>query len=80
MTDLPEQTNENYNIRNNNSFFLLAVRTAYHDSQSISISGPKIWIILPDVIKNAQRLGVFKTKIKSWKSENCGEYVQNLDI
>ena len=84
VTDLFKQRNEVYNLRNNNLFSIPAVRTVFHGSESISFLGPKIWTILPDDIKNAKSLGgVFKSKIKSWKPENCPcrlcrVYVQNV--
>ena len=52
VTDLFEQRNEIYDLRNNNPFSIPAVRTVYHGSESISFLGPKIWTILPDAIKN----------------------------
>ena len=83
IVELFEQRNENYNLRNNNPFTVTAVRTVHHGSESISFLGPKIWNILPDNIKNAESLNVFKTKIKSWKPETCPcrlcrVYVQNV--
>ena len=83
LTDLFKQRNEVYNLRNNNLFTIPAVRTVFHGSESISFLGPKIWTILPDDIKNAKSLGDFKSKIKSWKPENCPcrlcrVYVQNV--
>ena len=83
IAELFEQRNENYNLRNNNPFTIPAVRTVHHGSESISFLGPKIWNILPDNIKNAESLNVFKTKIKSWKPETCPcrlcrVYVQNV--
>ena len=65
IAELFEQRNENYNLRNNNPFTIPAVRTVQHGSESISFLGPKIWNILPDNIKNAESLNVFKTKIKA---------------
>ena len=83
MAELFEQRNENYNLRNYNPFTIPAVRTVHHGSESISFLGPKIWNILPDDIKNAKSLNIFKTKIKSWKPENCPcrlcrVYIQNV--
>ena len=34
-------------------------------------SGPKIWDIVSQVIKNSEFLSVFKTKIKQWAPINC---------
>ena len=83
IAELFEQRNENYNLRNNNPFTIPAVSTVHHGSESISFLGPKIWNLLPDNIKNAESLNVFKTKIKSCKPETCPcrlcrVYVQNV--
>ena len=84
IADLFEQRNEqHYNLRNWVQFSLPAIRTVYHGSESISFLGPKIWNMLPDKLKNASSLEVFKASIKSWKPENCPcrlcrLYVQNV--
>ena len=84
MTELFEQRNEHhYNLRNNVHFITPQIRTVYHGSESISFLGPKIWNILPDRLKNATSLEVFKIKIKKWKPQNCPcrlcrAYVQNV--
>ena len=84
IADLFEQRNEqHYNLRNWAQFSLPAIRTVYHGSESISFLGPKIWNMLPDKLKNASSLEVFKASMKSWKPENCPcrlcrLYVQNV--
>ena len=84
IADLFEQRNEqHYNLRNWAQFSLPAIRTVYQESESISFLGPKIWNMLPDKLKNASSLEVFKASIKSWKPENCPcrlcrLYVQNV--
>ena len=72
IADLFEQRNEqHYNLRNWAQFSPPAIRTVYHGSESITFLGPKIWNMLPDKLKNASSLEVFKASIKSWKPENC---------
>ena len=84
IADLFEQRNEqHYNLRNWAQFSLPAIKTVYHGSESISFLCPKIWNMLPDKLKNASSLEVFKASIKSWKPENCPcrlcrLYVQNV--
>ena len=78
-----QRNNQHYNLRNWAQFSLPAIRTVYHGSESISFLGPKIWNMLPDKLKNASSLEVFKASIKSWKPENCPcclcrLYVQNV--
>ena len=84
IADLFEQRNEqHYNLRNFAQFSLPAIRTVYNESESIAFLGSKIWNILPDNLKNASNLEVFKASIKSWKPEKClcrlcRLYVQNV--
>ena len=40
-------------------------------TQSLTFLGPKIWDIVPQVIKNSKSLSVSKTKIKQWLPINC---------
>ena len=67
VTDLFEQ---HYDLRINCQFTISPIWTVYHGSRSISFLGPKIWIILPDRLKNANRIEAFKIQIKKWTSEN----------
>ena len=39
--------------------------------ETIRYRGPKTWNIVPEEIKQAPSLAVFKEKIKKWKPENC---------
>ena len=72
VTELFEHRDkQHYNLRNNAEFTIPAIRTVYHGSESISFLGPKIWNILPDRLKNANSLQLFKSEIKKWKPDNC---------
>ena len=60
-----------------------SIRTVYNGSECMSFLGPKISNILPDNLKNASSLEVFKASIKSRKPEKCPcrlcrLYVQNV--
>ena len=51
--------------------------------ETIRYRGPKTWNIVPEEIKQAPSLAVFKEKIKKWKPENCDcrlckTYIQGL--
>ena len=71
VTDLFEQWNEqHYDLRINCQFTISPIWTVYHGSRSISFLGLKIWIILPDSLKNANKIEAFKIQIKKWTSEN----------
>ena len=47
------------------------INSAYHETESISYLGPKIWDILPEKLKNTENLEHSKKDIKTWKPDNC---------
>ena len=51
--------NHNYNTRNRNDFEI-----QMHKMNIIFTMGPKIWNELPTNVKNATKLGQFKTNLK----------------
>ena len=60
-----------YNLRCISQFSVTLVSTLFHDTESISFLGPKIWNLLPETFKNIDSLENFKISIKKWKPENC---------
>ena len=48
-----------------------AVRSVYNGIDTLSFLGPKIWLIIPDDIKNVDNIKEFKRKIKMWKPTKC---------
>ena len=80
VTEFLKKRNEQlYDIRSNARFTILPIRKVYHDS----FLGPKIWDILPYILKNSNRIETFKMKTKKWKPQNCQchllkVYVQNV--
>ena len=46
------------------------IHTRYFGTGTITNLGPKIWKIVPDEIKNASSLLVFKSRIKTWTTDN----------
>ena len=48
-----------------------AVRSVYNGTDTLSFLGPKIWLIIPDDIKNVDNIKEFKRKIKMWKPTKC---------
>ena len=72
-----------YNLRNNNPFQSINVRTVFNGTETISFRGPKIWSLVPDNIKSATTLTEFKAKIRNWKPVGCTcrlclTFVQNI--
>ena len=47
------------------------VHSVRYSTDSLTYLGPKIWNIVPQVIKNSDLLSVFKTKTKQWLLINC---------
>ena len=60
-----------YNIRRHDLFRSRNINSVHHGTDSLTYPGPKIWDIVPQVIKNSESLSVFKTKIKQWIPINC---------
>ena len=58
-------------LRNASDFQIPFVRTVYHETESISYLGPKIWDIVPAEMKNAISLNSFKAQSKKWLPFNC---------
>ena len=72
-----------YNLRNKNDFHSANIRTVFNGMETISFRGPKIWGLVPDVIKNSTSLTEFKAKIRNWEPVGCTcrlcrTYIQNL--
>ena len=47
------------------------VRTEHYVKATLSYLGPKFWNIIPNEIKSAATLIVFKQKIRSWIPDKC---------
>ena len=74
---------QHHKLRNNAEFTIPVIRTVYRESENVSFLGPKILNALPDRLKNASNLEIFKSETKKWKPENCPcqlykLYVQNV--
>ena len=62
-----------YDLRNKKSLKRRRVNSVWHDTESVSYIGLKIWVLLPNEIKES--LDAFKFKIKRWVPE---EYAKNI--
>ena len=65
------QENENHNLRSGTHVTNRNIRTAHFETDTITNLGPKIWKLVPDEIKNASSLLFFKSRIKTWTTDNC---------
>ena len=65
------QENENYNLRSGTHLMNRNIHTVHFGTDTITNLGPKIWKLVPDEIKNVSSLLVFKSRIKTWTTDNC---------
>ena len=59
------------------------MHTAQFGTDTIANLGPKLWKLVPDEIKNALPLSVFKSKIKTWTADSylctlCKIFIKDL--
>ena len=52
-------------------FITKNVRTVHNGTETLSYLGPKIWLLIPNEIKELKSLNKFKQKIKKWKPNKC---------
>ena len=72
-----------YNLRSGSTLVTNNVKTVKYGIETLSFRGPKLWAIVPDIIKNSKSLSEFKCKIKKWRPTQCDcklccNYVPNL--
>ena len=60
-----------HNLRRYNSFERRQVHSVYQDTELLSLVGPKIWDLVPLVLKKLESLEAFKLKIKKWIPFEC---------
>ena len=60
-----------YNLRYTSEFIIPPIHSVYHGSESVSYLGPKIWELIPPVIRQIYAFPGFKEAIKKWKPNNC---------
>ena len=65
------QENENYNLRSGTHLASRNIRRTLLGKETVSNLGAKIWPLLPEELKNASSLQVFKNKLKEWKPISC---------
>ena len=71
MKDIFTDRNTGYDLRHGNDSQLPKVHTTTYGIETISFLGNRIWSTLPNIIKQASTLPIFKSHIKCWKGENC---------
>ena len=71
MCDIFETRNINYNLRSQADFAGTNVNTTSFGLNSLRYLATKIWDIVPNEIKLAENLDLFKEKIKKWGPKRC---------
>ena len=71
MKDTFHFTQKPYNLRNDPELQRRRKRAVYFGTESISSLAPKIWELIPNDIRSANSLGIFKEKIKFWATDKC---------
>ena len=71
MKDIFAERNTGYNLRHGNDSQLPKVHTTTYGIETISFLGNRLWSTLPNILKQASTLSIFKNHIKCWKGESC---------
>ena len=69
MTPVPFQ--ELFNMNKSGGFIIPRINTVNRGEETVRYRGPKTWEIVPEEIKNAESLAIFKDRIKKWKPVGC---------
>ena len=60
-----------YNLRYTSNFAIQSIHSVYHGSESVSYLRPKIWELIPPVIRQIESFIGFKKERKKLKPTNC---------
>ena len=71
MKGIFAERNTGYNLRQGNDSQPPKVHTTTYGIETLSFLGNIFWSTLPNIIKQASTLPIFKSHIKCWKAENC---------
>ena len=72
-----------YNLRYTSEFIISPIHSVCHGSESLSCLGPKIWELIPPVIRQIDTFSGFEKAIKKWKPTNypcriCKTYIPSV--
>ena len=77
-------TNISYNLISRNELYSRNPKTVEYGTETIPYLAPKIWFLVPIVIKISKSLHVFKSKIRQWEPNCpcrfCKNYLQHVDF
>ena len=79
MKEIFRERNIAYNLRHNNEFMLPMAKTVTYDTETIKYRGQRLWLSLPQHIKNAQSVNELRTRLKVGMALNAhADYVGRL--
>ena len=71
-----------YNLRSRSELYSGNPKSVKYGTEAIPYLTPKIWSLVPNVIKSSKSLDVFKSKIRQWEPDSpchlCKNYLQNV--
>ena len=72
MQELFERNSSSYDTRRPNDLKVPRINQTTFGSRSIKFEGARLWNHLPEKIKSADNLNIFKNLIRSWMGPSCG--------
>ena len=73
IIDMFKLSNPTYNLRSKRDFVSNHVKTLYFGPVLNFYLGPKLWDLLPKVLKTLTSLTQLKSQVKKWIPQNCTE-------
>ena len=67
----PLKPPSSYNLINQQEFTLRPIKTVHYGLNSLAYLGSRIWELLPNNLKRLESVEAFKSKFKTWITENC---------
>ena len=58
-----------YNLRTQSDFSSTVPKTVKYGTETISFLAPKVWVLVPEKLKECSCLEAFKSKIWKWKPD-----------
>ena len=75
-------TNNPCSLRSRNELYSRNPKTVKYGTDTISYLAPKIWGLVPEIIKSSKTIDIFKNKIRKWKPDCpcslCKTYLQHV--
>ena len=71
MNDIFDFIKCRYPLKNKMGFKSRNIGTVRYEIKTAAFVGSRIWTNMPNELKKSTSLNEFKSKIKTWKPENC---------